>query len=68
MSWASEIELAYLRYLWSHQSDRRYDTICPNCLARREGSVIDTPHASWCARAREVKALEQNESEYLIQI
>ncbi len=65
---ASEIELTILRDLWSHQSDRELDSVCPNCLARRKGSITDTPHKSWCAIGRLVAAEERNQAEYLVSI
>ena len=71
MNKASEIELMYLRRIWSipsvccTQPDMFH--VCPNCLATRR-SDYSTPHASWCAIKREVKAMEQEASEYEISI
>jgi hypothetical protein len=69
---ASEIERALLMELWtipvnSSNHPEMADT-CPNCLARRAGSITDTPHASWCAIRRDVAREEQNVADYLVAI
>ena len=66
MSKASEIELMHLRNLWEQDPSRAH--ICPNCLAIREGKITDGEHASWCARKREVAAMERNAAEYEVAI
>jgi len=72
MSKASDIECALLMRLWTQPINNcnhpEMAGICPNCLARREGSIIDTPHASWCSVKRHVAREEANAADYLISI
>lgn len=66
MSKASAIELMHLRSLWEQDPGRAH--VCPNCLAVRKGTIADGEHASWCARKRDVAAMERNAADYEVAI
>ncbi len=60
---ASKTEQSLLMELWTQPVNNcnhpENAHICPNCLARRAGSIMDTPHSSWCAVWREVTKKEK---------